>query len=476
MIRAQCRAHCQCAFCAQPHKDNADHTCLRIPKDKIDGSGMSRDELYMKSLRESTRARALLDSTKNASKFIPDEQLVSSRKRREAKEAAIASHLVPVRRRDRLEELLLLEHKARLREEARLRAERRAAGLPEDDDEVPENSSIGEGVSPETPGSEGSADKQRLGSGHSTPSSRCSADHDLRAALRTIKDIVEEDPGTPQQPLSHDQIYKLRKLVHDQEKKNRAVVAECPDQPHICNHCFAVNVQAKHLCPQMHNSVAFSRTGKVINPDAGVKFGVSESQRGLDGTYEQSNLHLNEISSNRTRLAEYNPHPHGTGVVFLPVVRGAGVSFTGSKGTTNGKSVRFQPTFNNNIAADEAVEDGLQYPGSTYNVYDDRYNSNPIAKSVGFANDSAKSNTSSNGMTETDGGSNAGSGKQPAEAATGASTVHPTSSSALWRTTNQIRESDMERFLTFQKRMATNGRKVYDSTATRDAPQTAFAH
>lgn len=469
----QCRAYCQCEFCKNaPHKTPCDTSCLKISKANCDGTGPSKDELYAKCLQKTLNNRALMASMKNANRFIPDEMLVSSKKRREAKEQELASLLVPVRRRDRLEEVLLLEHQARLREEKRRRAERRALGLPEEEEEeAPAGVNAEEAIEdaaavPSSDGASVTSSQQRRLGGSVSPSSACSADRDLHATLRVIEEIVEDPHSKPDQPLTRLQLLQLRKVVHEQSKKSRKQVEECPNQPHYCPHCFAVNVQGKHLCPCMSGSVAFRTTGKVINPGAGVKFGTNDKPL-ANGQYDD---HINSTATQHTRIHNFNPHPHGTGVVFLPVVRGEGVSSLPAKPRHEFHSnARTENLFNNNIPDNEAAARDIQFPGSTYNVYDDRdgaYGEHNAAQPLAHAD------------PETKGDITVGGQKAGRQEVTKASAVDPMkdykTTSALWRTTNQDRETDLQRFLDFQKeRMNTTSKQVYDESASRFAPAAA---
>lgn len=416
----------------------------------------------MDTLKDSIRAKAFLDSSKNSGKFIPDEQILSSMKRREAKEMENASRLVPLRRRDRLEELLLLENKARFREEARLRAERRALGLPEEETEG--QTMVAEAMSDDVSEQQASQtpSQRRLSSGASTPASHCSAVDDLDVVLRGIQGIVDEDPDTTTGPLTHQQVYKLRQLVHSQNKKARKLVDECPHQPHVCGHCLDVNVHARHLCSQVTGSVAYEATGKIINPEEGIKYGTHE-QRGLGGTYSTKTVDPRMVTSSNTRIANYNPHPYGTGMVFQPVSSAKTSSQTAAPGT---RSVRFQASFNNNIGAEEPVEEDLQYPGSTYNVYDSRATPQAAAQRTPPNADSttgtaAKIDPLSSNKSTSQNGVN-GNATHTADGM-----EKYTSSSAMWKTTNQDRELDMKRFLEYQAKMKANARQVYDETATR---------
>lgn len=467
MIRGQCRADCQCAFCAgqEDRPSNADTNVLRVT-----GNGTStKDELYAKSLRDTIRTRALMGSSRNAHKFIPDEQLLSSAKRREDKERATASQMVPLRRRDRIEELLVLEHKARLQEEGRRRAARRAAGLPDDEfeEEAPSSGGSAQGSRSgggsthgsrrsggSTPASEDSAAQGRL-VGSRRPDSACDAGGALWDTLHRIKDIVDSDlPERPQQPFGSTQIDQFRRIVYEQEKKNRAQVEACENQPHICNHCFGVNVQARHLCPPMTGSVAFAQTGKVIHPQEGVMYG-TKSERRPDGTYDPDTVDQRLVSG-RPRIihGSISSHPYGTGVVLRTF------QSPPAAGTLT-KSLRFVPTFNNNIGADEAVEADMQFPGSTYNVYDARADGlEPVVPRGNSADSGGVNGAKAHGPVSNQRAADSGR-SGPADYSGNKTT------SSMWLTTNQARQADMDRFIEFQDKMNDSAKKVYGSTTTR---------
>ncbi|AIO00925.1 hypothetical protein LPMP_320380 [Leishmania panamensis] len=458
MIRDQSHAYCQCSYCTQQPQEKSFNAgaSMRAAMEALDRPGLCKDELYMKSLHQSLRAKAFLDSSKNAFKFIPDEQLLSSRKRREAKEMALAAELVPVRRRDRLQELVLLEHKNRLREEAALRAERRALGLPEGEEE--EVSAPHSESSASTRPSSKASLQQRLSSGAATPASRCSAADDLHVMLKNIKDIVDEDPAASSDPLSREQVYKLRQLMHTQKKKTREMRDSCEHQPHVCNHCLDVNVQARHLSAAPHGSVAFGLTGKVINPEEGIKFG-TDMQRDLDGTFNASKVDPAAVSGKTSHLSSYNAHPYGTGMVFLPVESQS----RRGRSTGDNQSTRFRATFNNNIGREEPVEEELQFPGSTYNVYDTGFAKEATPQTAAKASKDERTvkidTASSNESSQT--GAN-----EPRTAAAPEQPMY-NSSAAMWMTTNQDRELDMKRFMEFQQKMKMNSKRVYAETASR---------
>lgn len=469
MLQNQCRAFCQCEFCKNPKdKEQGDDCCIHICNLHDTQDGPSKDELYARSLQKSINNRALIASLKNAHRFITDEVLASSRAKRDAKEREYASKLVPVRRRDRLQELLLLEHGAGIREARRLRAERRAQGLPEDSDDDSSCDCCQENRK------ESSSPRRRESCGvsrGSTPSSKCSAEHDLHSTLDAIGKIVKDSsPNTrPTDPLSRNQIFQLRKLVHERAKKDRKQVEECPNQPHLCPHCFAVNVQGKHLCPQMSGSVAFRTTGKVMNPSNHVKFGLTEQDALPNGQYDDT---INRAGLGRgARLEEYNPHPYGTGVIFPPLVATGGAAsnikprhefFAGSSvGKEGGGEL-----FNNNICNCEPAQNALQYPGSTYNVYDNRDGAYGRALGEGQPTENTCcSRREGNALCAADEGKTMHS-----DVADGSSRgmddpmKRIKSTSALWKTTNMEREADLKRFLDFQKnRLKTASKDVYGS-------------
>ncbi|EPY25754.1 hypothetical protein STCU_06492 [Strigomonas culicis] len=309
MIRTQCSAYCQCDFCKQRTDALPGEATCRL---QLTGATVSsKDALYYQSLKSSMKAQSMQQSLKNASRFIPDEQLLSSQKKRDAKDCALLATSVPLRRRDHLEELLLLENKARLLEERRLRAERRALGLPVSDASTPAEATTPV-QKPRTPVSEPGG----------AAAAACSAEHDLQHVLGRIRAIAAAAPAGETAPLTPAQITELRGLVRAQEERSRQQVAACPHaESHICDHCMSINVQARHLCPQLADSTAFAQTGKVINQDEGIYYGTA-APRLLDGTYDpREGVQLGEtLTASQKRLGDsYNTHPYGSGLVFLPL-------------------------------------------------------------------------------------------------------------------------------------------------------------
>ncbi|CCW70534.1 unnamed protein product [Phytomonas sp. Hart1] len=468
MIFDQCRAQCRCSHC-EHNSANTQRTLSvngkKFPacktKDIMKSSPLSKDQMYMKYLQSTLNKRALMVSSKNAAKFIPDEQIVSSRKRREAKEAAIASQQFPLRRRDRLEELLIIEHKMRLKEEERLRLERLKLGILDNPEEVMNNQEVSDSTKDATTQAPALTDKNSS-SGRATPPSRCSAERDLNTTLHEIKDILDnETEFPPGKQLSNQHFTKLYHLVQNHDKKNSKKKMMCPNQPHLCNHCFDIDVQARHLCPSASlGSVAYNETGKVINPEEGICLG-TETQSGPGGTYTADDV-TRFIACN-SHLQNYNPHPYGTGVVFMPP------SLTGNHGDakakTNGNHTKFQPRFNNNITPEEPVIPELQYPGSTYNVYDEPATAGKPTKNIALTTATVKHGVIDPDYNATEYANFAHRTELDTEPAEDKSKPVGKSSSSLWRTTNQVRDMDMERFLTFQKMLKDTTRKVYESTA-----------
>lgn len=457
MLQNQCRAFCQCEYCKRlkdKDSDKGDECCIHICGLHDHDNGPSKDELYARCLQKANQKRALAASTKNAHLFVPDELLASSRAKREAKDREIASQLVPVRRRDRLQELLLLEHASRIREAKKLRAERRAQGLPADSDEDVESNNDKEVQNEECP----CIPSGQPHRSESTPSSKCSAEHDLHSTLDAIGNIVNDFSYNtrPTDPLNRTQIFQLRKLVHERAKKDRKQVEECPNQPHLCPHCFAVNVQGKHLCPQMSGSVAFRTTGKVINPNNRVKFGVKECEALSNGQYDDS-VTRSGVGKG-SRLEEFNPHPYGTGVIFPPLrsaddqaskIKPRHVFFSDAPAGKPEKEL-----FNNNICDCQPAQNYLQYPGSTYNVYDDREGSYGHAGDGGYSQENGCDSCRDRAVEHSAKGEHIiRSGAAEGAPQSGNELMkNIKSTSALWRTTNMEREADLERFLNFQKK------------------------
>ncbi|CCW62701.1 unnamed protein product [Phytomonas sp. EM1] len=477
MISNQCRAQCRCSHCE--HNSTNTQRTLAVGSKKVAACdtndsmkvpSLSKDEMYMKYLQSTLNKRALMVSSKNASKFIPDEQIVSSLKRREAKEAAIASQQFPLRRRDRLEELLILEHKMRLKEEARLRKERLKLGILDDHERVMTDGEVCDSSKDATTQVPVSPDQNSVGD-RSTPLPRCSAEHDLNGTLCEIKDILEEEANAPPgKELSHQHIFKLHQLVQRHDKKSREQQRMCPQQSHLCNHCFDVEVQARHLCPSASlGSVAYKETGKVINPEEGIRLG-TDSQRGPGGTYTADDV--TRFMASNMRLRDYNPHPYGTGVVFMPL--SATANHGNVKSKTNGNHVKFEPTFNNNIAPEEPVVSEMQYPGSTYNVYDEPTLSGKCTKNDAGTITSVKQYAVDPENNTTENSNFVHRNEVEAKTVGDKSKLEGKSSSSFWRTTNQARDMDMERFLKFQKMLKDNSRQVYESTAPRNAVGTGF--
>nr|CCC94457.1 conserved hypothetical protein [Trypanosoma congolense IL3000] len=231
VLRQQCMDFCCCTYCRRKR------SCSRPSSNKIvlpECKTYSKDQLYVKALNDTLRAKSLMESMKNAHKFEPDEMLQSTRGN-----MARAALTVPVRRRDRLQELLILENKERLRTEQQLRRDQLRAGMTVSDGDTRMHDRAV------------ATDDQEVTTEASTlPADvpRCSAEEDLQAALKTIKDITEEHNGMGQKQLLPVHIQRLRDLVRRQGKKTKNMMEGCPEQPHLCGHCFAVNAEGKHKC------------------------------------------------------------------------------------------------------------------------------------------------------------------------------------------------------------------------------------
>ncbi|KEG12660.1 hypothetical protein DQ04_01541000 [Trypanosoma grayi] len=395
MIRDQCKTFCRCSYCEQ-QKGRQGHipgsTRLRSC------AGRSVDELYLRTLNESLRAKSLMASSKNAHKFKPDEMLQSTRG-----EMARAALTVPVRRRDRLQELLILENKERIKAERQLRRDRRAAGLPDEDMDATRDCAVGtQDDFPDVTVVEQTNDACNI------VQPACSAEEDLYEALQTIKDITDDHAtGGASKPLTSEHVTKLRRLVRKQDDKTKKMIADCPLQPHTCGHCFAVNVQGKHTCqlppPQL----------------------VTESM-------------LPSLHGSTTRRFNYDSHPYGSGVVWLPIDPKGETCVSGKRGSTE--------------AADKADAE-YQYPGSTYN----KYHHSTKAPADTAAREAVSPAAGEPNMFDESGnsikGADAVNGKTVCAEKTVAATepLQYKSTAALWRTTNQEREAQAKHFLEFKK-------------------------
>ncbi|KAH9589308.1 hypothetical protein LSM04_006270 [Trypanosoma melophagium] len=429
MIRDQCKTFCQCSYCAgrTERQANVGNGTLLPNKE-----GCSKDELYLRTLNESLRTKSLMASSKNAHRFKPDEMLQSTRG-----DMARAALTVPVRRRDRLQELLILENKERMKTERQLRCDRIHSGFSADDEYGVRDQAVG--PQDDLPRSPAEEDITAAAAGTGKFQPVCSAEEDLQGALQTIKKITDTHAaGDPKGPLSTEAIHELRRLVATQDEKTRKMVADCPEQPHTCNHCLAVNVQGKHQCQ--------------LPPHMLLK----DSQ-------------LPSIRGTRTRRYVYNPHPYGSGVVWLPLEEGVDTAAAAER-RKNGTS-----SSGSSVDSDEKVEDAYQYPGSTYNQH--KHKVKTAARTAG-ENEKEKGmettltngdRTQLNGTHKTsnkvDSSVNVKNGHETKEAATREPLPYK-SSAVFWRTTNQDRAAQMKSFLEFQK-MHKDASRVYAESALR---------
>lgn len=110
MIRDQCRAYCQCKACedggSNKYNNNNNNEIAAVAVKSLDKynelANTSVDAAYLASLRESLKHTAKAASMRNASKFAPDEQLLSST-RNDKDINSMINDMVPLRRRDRLQ-------------------------------------------------------------------------------------------------------------------------------------------------------------------------------------------------------------------------------------------------------------------------------------------------------------------------------------------------------------------------------------
>ncbi|EKF31354.1 hypothetical protein MOQ_004808 [Trypanosoma cruzi marinkellei] len=416
MIRDQCKAYCQCSYCKQTGEQ------MRGIPDSIkltSGKGRSRDEMYLRTLNQTLRARSLMASSKNACKFQPDEILQSTRG-----DMARAALTVPVRRRDRLQELLILENKERIKAERQRRQNLRAMGLPDDAEKTSRDFAVGtrDDFNVERELGKTNDAEVVLPRAHS-------ADEDLRHVLNTVRAITEEhDAGDSSKSLTSDQIHRLRRLVQEHDNKRKKATADSPLQPHVADHCHQVsqpNTQQK-LFPSIHDR--------------------------------------------STRRLKYNSHPYGTGVVWLPLEE--------ENTDENGKNATFTAAgkLDNTKLSDEAYAEH-QYPGGTYNKY---LNDGPKAAEGTTLNDAfpptADNLAASADPKSLEKGNNAENLARSDAERKSSLKEKPTykSSAALWRTTNQDCAAQMKRFLEFKK-LQTDAARVYAESAVRRPAQVGTA-
>lgn len=416
MLRDQCEAYCQCSFCKKNKRKEGSRDHTFVPSARI--VGQNKDELYLRTLNESLRSKCLMDSSRNAHKFRPDEVLQSTRG-----EIARAALTIPVRRRDRLQELLILQNKARIKAERQLRRERRAAGLPDAESEMcdravgtADDASVVGGVRFLENGEE--AKKQHAADVVVRPA--CSAEEDLLYALRTIKQVTDEHgDGNMDQPLTAEQVNKLRNLLEEQDEKTKKMIADCPEKEHRYVYSSSVN-----------------------------------RKKGEKG-YKQDTF-FPSINKRTAQRINYNPHPYGSGVVWVPLARQNEDAVVEKRG--------------NGEANDDAYEN-FQYVGSTHN----KYNYAPAAKKVS-QNDKEAQRTVAHradlhdvkSKEQVKNGETAKEGQDVK--ANGTKVKMPyKSSAALWRTTNQEQAAQMQRFLDFKKLYDTASKVYAESAVKRNA-------
>ncbi|RNF11399.1 hypothetical protein TraAM80_01016 [Trypanosoma rangeli] len=436
MIRGQCKTYCQCNYCKRPREQTGAIPGSTKP---VSGNECSKDELYLRTLNDSLRARSLMASSKNAHKFKPDTMLQSTRG-----DMARAALTVPVRRRDRLQELLILENKGRIEAERQLRRDRRAMGLSDEEDTRLQERGVGT--------RDDFHDATAVAEAHASeaaPQPKCSAEGELLHVLNSIKTITDEHAADDaNKPLSLDRIHQLRQLVHEQDMKAKKMVAECPLQPHVCGHCFAVNAQGKHLC-------------QVPPPHI------------LRDTFFPS------IHGKSTRRFNYSTHPYGTGVVWVPLDEEAKeeddkcVMPTAAEAYDVATAERRSPT----VSDDDKADAAYQYPGSTHNKYltGAKPAQEKSLKGVSPETDNGRAGLVDSGNLEK--GNNNGNGAPPANGKKTPTKEPPTykSSAALWRTTNQDRADQMQRFLEFKKLQA-NAARLYAETAIKRRADNGVLH
>ncbi|KAF8292562.1 hypothetical protein TcYC6_0114740 [Trypanosoma cruzi] len=408
MIRDQCKAYCQCSYCKQTGGQ------MRGIPDSIklaSGKGRSRDELYLRTLNQTLRARSLMASSKNACKFQPDEILQSTRG-----DMARAALTVPVRRRDRLQELLILENKERIMAERQRRQNLRAMGLPDDADKTSRDCAVDTRDDFDVARELGKTNEAEV----VVPRAH-SADEDLRHVLNTVKAITDEhDARDSSKSITSDQIHRLRRLVQEYDNKRKNTTADSPLQPHVADH--------RHQVSQPHIQ-------QKIFPS---------------------------IRDRSTRRLKYNSHPYGTGVVWLPLEE--------DNTDEDGKNATFTAAGRlDNTRLDDKAYAEHQYPGSTYNKY---LNDDPKAAEGTTLND-ASPPTADNLAASADlkilgKGKNAENVDLPDAERKKSLKETPSykSSAAFWRTTNQDRAAQMQRFLEFKKLQA-DAARVYAESAVR---------
>ncbi|EAN78817.1 hypothetical protein, conserved [Trypanosoma brucei brucei TREU927] len=409
MLREQCKDFCRCSYCEKKRSFNGTQPFnITLPHSNCH----TKDELYVKALNDTLRGKSLKASMKNSYKFEPDEMLLSTRGN-----MARAALTVPVRRRDRLQELLILENRERLRTEQELRRERLRSGLtlPDEDVRLHDQSVGTDGQELVVEGKSASAEQQPV----------CSADEDLREALQTIKNVTDghKASGGPR-PLSVRHIEMLRELVRKQDKKTKKMVAECPEDEHLCGHCFAVNAQGKHECQ--------------VPPADVLRDSLLPSVRGKQQRFN------------------FSSHPYGSGVVWLPL-NTAGDRTALKEGASQASGVLKDSYANSNAGAQGNVEDV-----DAFDAQDARSDRTNGSGSTGSGEAAAGEPNAQKGGTPPSTNKADESGKQTKEDESAALK----SGTALWRTTNQETSMQMNRYLEFKK-LHDAAAQVYAESAVR---------
>lgn len=401
MLRDQCEDYCRCDFCKKPKRerkgDSRPHTVHLASS-----NGHGKDALYFRTLDNTLRARCLLESSKNAHRFRPDETLQSTRG-----DMARAALTVPVRRRDRLQELLILENKERMRAERQLRRDCRTAGVRGEAEEVRERAvGTDSDVIPGPASGDAYAAETAI-------QPVCSAEEDLLYALKTIKKITDEHgEDNRERPLTSDHIRELRSLLREQDDKTKKMIASCPEKEH---------------------TYAFAST-------------VSGKGRHRDHVHDRA---LPSIYGGKTQRLDYSPHPYGSGVVWLPLdAQNGGVASRRRESSE----------------ADDAAHKDFQYPGSTYNKY---HYSSKASEAVAADRRAPPVVSDRTERLAPEKGEERDDAREvvPILVEKKKEQTPYKSSAALWRTTNQERAAQMQRFLEFKKLHA-DAAKIYAEGAS----------
>lgn len=498
--------------------------------------GCRADELYRRSLAQSVRRRAWHDSrnASHAHRFTPDEQLMSMRDDAEASQRRHrVSSLVPVRRRDRLQELLVLETRERLRQEERGRLER-AAYEQAADDQATQGQSYACNQGTHAAGSmtsewDSTAAMQPSNTLQSHPAG-CSAEshlRDIRCALREIAAMprcaatttptlttaaaaaAQEADASSRSPLTRAQIARLRTIIHDQvsqaQKESTGAADTLPllpvsgRAPRMCHHCYETQVQAKNLCLTEPGSIAFRETGKVINPARHVCFGTAPSWRevggegrdGAKGTHRHGRIDdegndddddtAAAASSYRAAAAYVNfdasalpsaTHPQG-GAVIIPTVCPESGRVSGracAAGVTCGRERQMRRDASNDA---KEVDDGHYDQGYGYQDTADTQQGTTGRTAKGPLHVGHASTPRWQAEAAAVAEKHASAVGGPVEPVSDASAL-PTMSS-LWRTTNQQRELDARRYMKMQQALRESAGRAYDRHPSQTNRSTRIA-